>query len=434
MIIKTVARRFCTLVLLVCAWTYSPGSPAQAVQVIRESQKIAGDWKTRPILESHDGRSILLNCYILSTQKGQQWSVTMKQDTGTLGAEFILGVGIGQNCLAGGKEVATDHPAALFSHKAKVRFISGGGDYLILLAMAGDYSPYVLDLKLSPGLANSGFATPGQKISKWVWPDPEPVTVSSTASNEADSYRPGTVLRDCEATCPEMVALAAGSFLMGSASDAPGRVANEGPRHEIHIPHPFAVSRYEITFAEYDVCVADHACQKIAYQWGGDRQPATNVSWYDAQAYASWISEKTGHYYSLLSEAEWEYGARAGTSTPWNTGSAILTDDGNILDAVKQTVPVGSYPANAFGLYDMHGNAAEWVLDCYDPGYFGTPVDGAAVNHPDCKEHVVRGGSFADEPTTVRSAARDHATPIYLWWSYGTDNSRTRGFRLGRRL
>ncbi len=239
---------------------------------------------------------------------------------------------------------------------------------------------------------------------------------------------PGTIVRDCANFCPEMVVLPAGSFMMGSASTEAGRLANEGPRHAVTFMQPFAMGRREITFAEYDACTIDGGCPGSISDngWGRGRRPVVNVSWSGAQAYAEWLSKKTGEKYFLPSEAEWEYAARANTLTAWHTGDLIISDDANILNQFQQSVPVGSFPANAFGLQDMHGNVSEWTQDCEDIGYFGVPTDGSVAVSLKCDSRMVRGGSYESAEADTRSARRvaaDHETA-----------APTIGFRVARAL
>jgi formylglycine-generating enzyme required for sulfatase activity len=175
---------------------------------------------------------------------------------------------------------------------------------------------------------------------------------------------PGAAFRDCP-ECPEMVVVAAGSFQMGSADDQAGHQPDESPRHEVRIGAPFAVGKFEVTFAEWDACVADGGCDGFApddQHWGRGTRPVVDVSWEETKSYVDWLSRKTGSQYRLLTEAEWEYAARGGTTTPWSFGNAI--DDGMANFAADKTVPVGSYKPNGFGIFDMHGNVWEWVQDC----------------------------------------------------------------------
>ena len=236
---------------------------------------------------------------------------------------------------------------------------------------------------------------------------------------EQKELSPGRVFRDCDA-CPEMVVVPAGSYLMGSPSSEERRSENEGPQHRVSIGEPFAVGVYEATFTEWDACVRDGGCGGYRPEdrgWGGGDRPVINVSWEDAQAYVRWLSRETGQEYRLPSESEWEYMARAGTTTPFHTGRTISTEqanyDGNHTYGAgrkgryrRQTVPVGSFAANGFGLYDMHGNVREWTHDCWNGSYRGAPTDGSAWERGECGRRVVRGGSWYNVPWYLRSAIR----------------------------
>jgi formylglycine-generating enzyme required for sulfatase activity len=221
--------------------------------------------------------------------------------------------------------------------------------------------------------------------------------------------------RDCN-DCPTMTVIPAGEFTMGApAAELGGEV-----QHRVRLEAPFAVSKFEITFAEWDACVAAGGCR--GYRpgdegWGRGGSPAMNISWEDAKAYAAWLSARTGKTYRLLSEAEWEYAARAGTVaaypyadglSPTKANYDASTDGSGPSDVNRQrTVPVGSFLPNAFGLYDMQGNVSEWVEDCWNDEYTAAaPTDGSAWVEGDCKGHVVRGGSWEDSATELRSAAR----------------------------
>ena len=229
----------------------------------------------------------------------------------------------------------------------------------------------------------------------------------------------GDVFRDCD-TCPEMVVVPAGTFMMGSPASEEARDGDEGPMHQVTIAQPFAVGKYEVTFAEWEACVTGGGCN--GYRpgdngWGRGRRPVINVSWEDVQAYVRWLSEQTGEVYRLLSEAEWEYVARAGTTTPFHTGTTISTEqanyDGNFAygsgrngEYRGKTVPVGRFPANAFGLYDVHGNVWEWTQDCWNKSYAGAPSNGGAWERGACSRRVRRGGSWSNDPRLLRSATR----------------------------
>ncbi len=223
------------------------------------------------------------------------------------------------------------------------------------------------------------------------------------------------VFMDCD-TCPEMVVIPAGQFMMGS-----NVYGDEKPMHRVTIRQHFAVGKYEVTFREWDACTADGGCKGYRPEdrgWGRGRRPVIYVSWNDAKAYVAWLSRKSGKPYRLPSEAEWEYAARAGTTTPFHFGSTISPDQANYNGRRtygsgrkgvyrETTVPVGSFPSNAFGLHDVHGNVWEWVEDCYNGSYAGAPSDGAAWTVGDCSQRVLRGGSWLNAPRLVRSANRN---------------------------
>ncbi|MDX1654601.1 MAG: formylglycine-generating enzyme family protein [Candidatus Competibacteraceae bacterium] len=238
---------------------------------------------------------------------------------------------------------------------------------------------------------------------------------------------------------PEMVALPAGTFIMGSPEEEPGRSPAEGPQHQVNI-RPFAIGRTEVTFAEYEAFAQAMGRESPGDEgWGRGRRPVINVSWNDAVAYAQWLSDQTGERYRLPSEAEWEYAARAGTRTPFWTGACIHTDqanyDGNYdyndcgADTGvyrQQTVEAGSLPGNPWGLYEVAGNVWEWVQDCWHDDYQGAPQDGSAWEEPGCARRVVRGGGWFNIPENLRSANRDRDAPDVA--------SSNQGFRLARDL
>ena len=246
--------------------------------------------------------------------------------------------------------------------------------------------------------------------------------------------QPGETFRDCP-ECPHMVVVPAGTFLMGSPSNEEGRDSNEGPQHEVTFAKPFAVGVYEVTFAEWDACISGGGCRDIRGNvvrpddagWGRGQRPVINVNWQDAWRYARWVSQRTGKNYRLLSEAEWEYVARAGTTSPFHTGWSIGADQANYSGSgKKRTVPVGSYAPNAFGLYDVHGNVWEWTQDCRNENYEGAPNDGRAWESGDCSRRVLRGGSWISFPGALRSANRGGFTSDFRF-DYN-------GFRLARSL
>ena len=258
-------------------------------------------------------------------------------------------------------------------------------------------------------------------------------------AREAERKQPGQVFRDCE-RCPAIVVVPAGTYVMGSPASEEGRRHNEGPQRRVRIGEPLAVGVYEVTFAEWDACAGDGGCGGYRPDdegWGRRDRPVINVSWDDAQAYVRWLSTETGEEYRLLSASEWEYVARAGTATPFYAGRTISTEQANyngnyVYGAGRmgryraQTVPVGSFSANAFGLHEVHGNVWEWTQDCGNEGYRGAPVDGRAWERGDCGRRVVRGGSWYSRPRNLRSA-------LHFGLDSGSRGS-IGGFRVARTL
>jgi formylglycine-generating enzyme required for sulfatase activity len=217
--------------------------------------------------------------------------------------------------------------------------------------------------------------------------------------------------------CPDMIVVPAGSFPMGSPATEKSRDNNEGPQHTVTIPKPFAVSKFELTFAEWDICVSYGDCTQRPQDvgWGRGQRPVIYVSWDDAQQYVAWLSKVTGKPYRLLTEAEYEYATRAGTTTAYPWGEDIGKNNANCNGCgsqwdTKQTAPVGSFAPNGFGLYDMVGNVFEWVEDCYYDSYNEAPADGSAWIGSSCPNRVVRGGSWSDTPVNLRSAYRYGST------------------------
>jgi formylglycine-generating enzyme required for sulfatase activity len=212
-----------------------------------------------------------------------------------------------------------------------------------------------------------------------------------------------------------MVVLPAGRFVMGSPPWEPGRDGDEGPQREVLVHAPFAIGRHEVTFEEWDACVADGGCpqQPGDAGWGRGRRPVVNVDWQDAHHYTAWLSRRSGRAYRLPTEAEWEYAARAGSQAAYAFGGLIGPDQANFEDSrIAGTQPVGSYPANGWGLHDMHGNVAEWVEDCITPDYAGAPADAARpVSEEGCPKRVVRGGSWLHTAPFLRAAARSGTNP-----------------------
>ncbi len=284
---------------------------------------------------------------------------------------------------------------------------------------------------------------------------PEPPAVEATWSPPPPDaeLEPGDEFRDCPG-CPTLVVLPRGRFLMGSPEgEAVDELSEnwhhllqfEKPQVEVNIGYPLAMGKYEVTFAEWDRCVEAGGCSHDPDDEGfgrGDR-PVLNVNRLQAEEYLRWLSKETGHHYRLPSEAEWEYAARAGTTTArhWGDeigeGMAACVGCGGRWNG-RSTAPVGSFPANDFGLHDMLGNAYEWVSDCYTRGHDGSPSDGSPRLEESpfwedgtCTVHVRRGGSWASPAWEVRAARRKAINTRGPW---GFAGDRYAGFRVVREL
>jgi len=274
----------------------------------------------------------------------------------------------------------------------------------------------------------------------------------SLSSSRARALQPRDSFKECDG-CPEMVVVPAGAFTMGSPENEHDRFSDESPQHVVTFARPFAAGKFEITVDQFAVFVKETAYDvgskcltleegKSAVREGRSwrdpgypqtgSHPAACVSWNDAKAYLGWLTEKAGKQYRLLTEAEWEYAARA-TTTPGSTSRYTFGDDdsamcrqGNVVDkTARETIPgagtwtifpcsdgyayaapVGTFATNAFGLYDVHGNVWEWTEDCYNISYNGAPADGSPWNVGDCDHRVVRGGMWGSSPANVRLARR----------------------------
>ena len=271
--------------------------------------------------------------------------------------------------------------------------------------------------------------------------DPDRAAEAAERPQTRVALQPGQTFQDCS-DCPEMLVVPAGSFRMGCVS---GQYCfdSELPVHRVTHLQPFALSKHEITFGQFDTCVADGGCGRYSPDdrgWGRGSRPVLNVSWEEAQAYVSWLSGVTGESYRLPSESEWEYAARAGSETLYSWGNEIGSNRmncgfihmvtgaryGDCGDAYDYTAPVGSFPPNAFGFHDMLGNVSEWVEDCWNSSYEGAPSDGGAWLRGDCSQRVLRGGSWSRNPVFMLSRTRIRDTA-------GVRSSRN-GFRVARKL
>lgn len=266
----------------------------------------------------------------------------------------------------------------------------------------------------------------------------------------ADPSLAAETFRDCS-QCPEMTVIPAGTFKMGSPQAELS--ANEGPQHSVTIRKPFAVGIYNVTFDQWDACVIDGACEgnsPSSQGWGRGNRPVINVSWYDAQLYVAWLNERVRSSvqgasapppdasatppsgpYRLLTEAEWEYAARAGTTTAYywgddrRKGMANCDGCGSEWDN-QQTAPVGSFPPNPFGLYDMAGNVLQWTEDCYHENYNGAPTDGSAWKGRICDARMMRGGSWFNSTYYIRASQRFIVSPHF--------RANNAGFRVAKTL
>jgi formylglycine-generating enzyme required for sulfatase activity len=251
---------------------------------------------------------------------------------------------------------------------------------------------------------------------------------------QVQSASPAT-FRDC-ANCPELVPIPAGRFTIGSPQNEADRQADEGPQHAVTIAKPIAVGAFEITYGQYARFAA--ATRRGEQDWKIRDQslseseaalyPVAWVSWQDAKDYAAWLSQETGRHYRLLTEAEWEYVARAGTDSPRERVEARDAQRRPVQEQAHFTFPVGSFKPNAFGVYDLTSNIPEWVEDCYRDSYAGAPSDGTAVEG-ECRQRVVRGTyNGYDELFKAfrRVANRD--------WGYAVNRStgNPTGFRVAR--
>ena len=275
--------------------------------------------------------------------------------------------------------------------------------------------------------------------------DVRPYVLTATAER---ALKPKDTFRECASGpgkdyCPQMVVVPAGSFTMGAPNSQTvtnpvvqqlvqqASVSTE-PRHSVTITATFAVSKYQVTFDEWDTSVANGDCGQVDdFGFGRGQRPAIGVSWEGAKCYVAWLSKVTGNPYRLLSEAEYEYAARAGSQTAFAWGDQVGNNNANCKDCGSKwdalmTAPVGSFPPNAFGLYDMVGNVFEWVEDCWHGDYAGAPSDGSPWLTGDCGKRVIRGGSWYYSAVAVQSGFRFWALPA----SYGSNV----GFRVARTL
>ena len=240
----------------------------------------------------------------------------------------------------------------------------------------------------------------------------------------ASPNKPGVVFQDCD-VCPKMTVIQSGSYTMGSD----GRHKYERPSQKVTIAKSFAMGVYEVTFNEWEACFLDGGCNRVPYDhnWGKGRRPIMNITWFETQSYLKWLSKKTGHTYRLPSEAEWEFAARGGTTTEFWWGDEVGENLANCRDckspwSKKGSAPVGSFAANPYGLYDVHGNEWEWLQDCWNPSHEGAPNDGSARLSGNCQLRVIRSGSWYYFSKNMRSS-----------WRFKND-ARVKSYGIGMRV
>jgi formylglycine-generating enzyme required for sulfatase activity len=251
--------------------------------------------------------------------------------------------------------------------------------------------------------------------------EPTPNAEADRADPSADSATSTLqgLFRDCD-LCPLMVNVPAGTYMMGSDRYRP----DEQPSHEITFAKPFAIGVHEVTLAEWDACLREGGCRFSPEYNADSRLPIGNVSWDDAKDYTAWLSKKTGESYRLPTEAEWEYGASAGTTTAFwwgddvGIGNANCSNCGSRWDASGPS-PVGSFAPNPFGLHDVHGNLWEWTMDCVNRSYKGAPADGSAWLRGDCIARVLRGGSWNLDSEYMRTTRRNHYDRDVRYYLHG---------------
>jgi formylglycine-generating enzyme required for sulfatase activity len=308
---------------------------------------------------------------------------------------------------------------------------SGGGlfteDWYLVGMLQADQPPVGKALRIDRAL---------EEVAAWGLP----VTLS-LPRRPPDGPR---LVQDCD-RCPELVEVPPGEFMMGAEPHERDLFDNEMPRHKVSIGSPLLVGRYEVTYGQFaafaeatgyapaggcEIWTSNDRSWRLAdnkdwrnpgYPIEDPSRPVVCVNWDDATAYAAWLSRITGRHYRLLSEAEWEYAARAWTETRywWGDhlppGRAACDGCGSLWD-LRRAAPVGRLPANGFGLHDVHGNVWEWVEDCWHENYVGAPIDGRAWEGDEdggCERRMMRGGSSVTQPETLRAANRLRENPSH---------------------
>ena len=347
------------------------------------------------------------------------------------GGELVPGRAVDSRLSSLDQEASDGRYQEIWAYRAKA------GQRLVVTMLSGDLDAYLRVVQRDGGMIASNDDGAGGTDARVEFEAPAAddylIVATTFASGEEGTYRirvHESGFRDCE-SCPQMATVPAGTFIMGGGAES------ERPRRQVTIETPFAVGVYEVTFDEWEACRRGGGCPGDPpddNDWGRGRRPVINVSWNDAQAYVSWLSAQTGQRYRLLSEAEWEYVARAGTETARYWGERASgqcryangdEDHVECSDGYEYTAPVGSFAPNAFGLYDVLGNVEEWTGDCWNDSYAGAPTTGSAWQSGDCSRRVLRGGSWNDSPWNLRSAYRDRITTGFWIGNVGFRVART---------
>jgi formylglycine-generating enzyme required for sulfatase activity len=304
---------------------------------------------------------------------------------------------------------SADAPAPTELHRDFIQASEKAENAAVWSKRTGTLCKYSLGLVICGWLAGVLWANQQALLEQYFYYSA--VRQYALTAEQSSALKAGEIFKECR-NCPEMIVLPPGSYVMGSP-EGQGTSDDELPQHTVRIERAFAVSRFEVTFDQWDTCARFGGCPPASDGgFGRGNRPVANISWSEAQNYVTWLASVTGKGYRLVTEAEWEYAARAGTSTPYFFGSNVdslrqfawFNENSN-----SRSHPVGSMRANAFGLYDMYGNTWEWVADCWSPNYAATPVDGSPMTSGDCSQRVLRGGSWNDRPESLRSAARNRA-------------------------
>ena len=342
--------------------------------------------------------------------------------------ELVPGRAVDSRLSSFDQEVADGRYREIWAYQARA------GQRVVVTMLSGDMDAYLRVAQRDGSVIASDDDGAGGTDARVEFEAPDAgdylIVATTFSSGEQGSYQihlyepgpsvapPAEPFRDCD-RCPLMVTVPAGTFVMGSPASEEGRYEGEGPRRLVTIDAPFAVGVYEVTFDEWEACRRDGGCpgdRPDDEDWGRGRRPVINVSWNEAQAYVRWLSRQTGQRYRLLSEAEWEYVARAGTETAryWGESASGQCRYANghdpsapCPDGYEYTAPVGSFAPNAFGLHDVLGNVLEWTEDCWNDSYAGAPTTGSAWQSGDCSRRPLRGGSWNSSPRgLLRSAVR----------------------------